>query len=194
MSGMKAWLPLAALTVVASASALALLGLSTHAASPPPPAPPPVSATPQTTTASFGDWTVRCVSVGAKRQCEASLSLAVVQQGRQIPIAQIAFGHSNDARRTLLITALLPVNVSFDKPARIGPDETHLTTLVYRRCVPAGCLASAAPEAALVALARTAQKPGRLVFADASERLAVLPVSFRGLAQALDALAKESSD
>ena len=165
--------------------------------------PAPVSAEPQQTSASFGDWVVRCdhpapVALGTgKRVCEAAQSLIV--KGQQGPIAQIAFGHmSGDkyAEPALTLTVLLPVSVAFDKPPKLGPgagaDDPGSASLAFRRCLPGGCLADAKPDAALLKDLRAAGKPGHLSFTDAAERTITLPVSLRGLAQALDDLAKET--
>jgi invasion protein IalB len=163
--------------------------------------PAPVSTEPQQTSASFGDWVVRCdhPAPGAqgvgKRVCEAAQSLIV--KGQQGPIAQIAFGHTpNDKDAALTLTVLLPVSIAFDKPPKLGPgagaDDPGSASLTYRRCLPGGCLADAKPDTTLLKELRGAGKPGHLSFTDAAERTITLPVSFRGLAQALDDLAKET--
>lgn len=102
-------------------------------------------------------------------------------QGRQIPIAQIAFGRPDDAA-ALQLTVLLPDNVSFDKPVRFGADDDHLATLAFRRCLPNGCYASVATDFGMVRSLRAATKPGRLVFTDGGEHALTLPLSLRGLA------------
>ena len=158
-----------------------------------------VPSEPQQTSATFGDWVVRCdrpVQAGGKRLCEAAQSLIV--KGQQGPIAQIAFGRApqeTGTDPTLTLTVLLPVNIAFDKPPKLGAgaDDIGSTPLTFRRCVPGGCLADAKPNAALMKDLRAATRPGRLSFTDASERTLTLPISFRGLAQALDDLAKEAS-
>ena len=113
----------------------------------------------------------------------------VQNQGRQIPIAQIAFGRADDGA-PLQLTVLLPENVSFEKPVWLGPDEEHLATLPLRRCLPNGCYASTATDAGMVRGLRNATKSGRLVFTDGGEHTITLPVSFRGLGQSLDDLNK----
>ena len=151
--------------------------------------PAPVSADPQDTTATFGDWVLRCSKSpepAVKRVCEVAQSM--VLKGQTAPIAQIAFGRLD---KDQMLTVLLPVALSFAKPATIGSDDTHALTLTYRRCVPAGCLADAKADPVFVKDMRAATKPGRLTFLDASDHPIALPVSFRGLPQALDQLAKE---
>ena len=155
----------------------------------------PVSTEPQQTSASFGDWVVRCerpVPTG-KRVCEAAQSLII--KGQQGPIAQIAFGHPPSDKGvdpTLSMTVLLPVSIAFDKPPKLaGSDDANAATLTFRRCLPGGCIADGKPAPDFMKDLRGTQKPGHLTFTDAAERSITLPVSYRGLAQALDDLAKE---
>ena len=156
---------------------------------------PPVSTEPQQTSAKFGDWVVRCerpVPTG-KRVCEAAQSLIV--RGQQNPIAQIAFGHAPTDKGVdpaLLLTVLLPVSIAFDNsPKLAGSDDAESATLTFRRCLPGGCIADVKPQSDLLKNLRDTQKPGHLTFTDAAERTITIPVSYRGLAQALDDLAKE---
>ena len=160
--------------------------------------PAPVSSEPQQTAATFGDWTVRCDRVGsdaaAKPVCEAAESLLV--KGQQAPIAQVAFGHlPTDPANLLTLTVLLPINISFQKPPKLGADtdEAKTVPLTYRRCIPGGCLADTKLAATALTDLRNAKGPGRLYFTDAGERTLALPLSFRGLPQALDNLAKSTT-
>lgn len=69
---------------------------------------------PQSTTAVFGDWGLRCVGPreGGPTQhiCEVVQSIQV--QGQAAPIAQIALGRLQKAD-PLRLTVVLPNNVSF---------------------------------------------------------------------------------
>jgi invasion protein IalB len=156
--------------------------------------PAPVPSEPRETSASFGDWVTRCDRIGpetaAKTVCEAAQTLIV--KGQQAPIAQIAFGRGEG--NVLGLTVLLPLNISFDKAPSLGieGDDVKAVNLTLRRCIPAGCFADAKIEASLLSDFRSAQKPGRLSFTDASGHGLVLPLSFRGLSQALDNLNKHS--
>lgn len=160
-------------------------------ASPAAPATPsaPVSSEPQRTTSTFGDWTLRCERPeNAPQTCEVGQSLFA--QGQQV--AQTAIGHAARAE-SLRMTVLVPVNVSLAAPVRMtgpGTDATPVE-LAWRRCVPAGCLADTVLGEDLVRKLRIRTEPARLVFMDAANRDAGLPFSPRGLAQALDALARE---
>ena len=194
-------------TIVGLATAFVLIGAPAWAAGPagaPPSAAvadPAVPSDPQQTSASFGDWVVRCErppQVGAGRICEAAQALVI--KGQQGPIAQIAFGHAPHDKGgdpNLMLTVLLPVSISLDKTAKLGPgpagDDPAATTLTFRRCLPGGCFADAKADPALMKALRSTTKPGHLTFADAAERTLSLPISFRGLPQALDQLARDTA-
>ena len=152
----------------------------------------PVSADPQNTTASFGDWLLRCQRTGegaqSQRTCEIAQTLQVAGQG---PVAQIAIGRVS-AGSPMKVTILLPHNMSLPSNVSLGVDDKDPKPLelAWRRCLPAGCLADADFRDDAMKRWRAEAGQGRLKFLDAAGREAVLPFSFRGLAQALDSLAK----
>lgn len=152
----------------------------------------PVPATPQRTTASFGDWVLCCESVAAqpKRTCEAAHM--IVAQGQTAPVAQVAIGRPapNEGER---LTIVVPPNITIDvRPqitiAKAGAAPIELT---WQRCLPGGCFASTAASSAVIGELTAQSEPGRIVFKNAADREAVLPLSFRGMSQAMAALAKE---
>ena len=183
---------LAALAATASAQTKLAPPVPGAAGTPATP-PPPVGNEPATTTASYGDWTVRCeslqVSGKPRRICEVVQTMQV--QGQQAPVAQVAFGRPEGSTDLHLI-AVVPVNVQFPSTVRVGSDDkdTHPLELVWRRCLPGGCFADAVASDDVLGRWRPLTTQGRLQFKDAAGRDAVLPLSFRGLAQALDALPK----
>jgi hypothetical protein len=79
----------------------------------------PVLAEPSTTTASFGDWVLRCQRIGEgdaePRICEVGQSMQA--QGQKVPIAQIAIGRSA-AGEPLRVTVVLQPDLSFPSSAR----------------------------------------------------------------------------
>ncbi|AMB44415.1 invasion associated locus B family protein [Methylobacterium sp. AMS5] len=161
-----------------------------------PAAPPPVPSEPGVTTASYGDWVLRCQRLGPPektvRLCEVSQGMQV--QGQPAPIAQVAIGRV-PGETELRMTALLPVAVSFPSTVRVGLDErdvkASMPDLAWRRCLPGGCLADGAVKEEVLKRWREAEAPGRLLFKDAGGQEMALPLSFRGLGPALDALGKE---
>lgn len=161
---------------------------------PPAPAAQAVPTEPSVTTASFGDWTLRCQRVDdngkTSRICEVAQMMQA--QGQQTPIAQVALGRMA-AGEPLRITAVMPVSVSFPSSVQItlGDKDAKPVELVWKRCVPAGCFAEAVPGDDLLRQWRKASEAGRIVFKDAAGRDLALPLSARGLDPALEALAKE---
>ena len=165
----------------------------------PTPAPPttqgPVSDEPAATTASFGDWVMRCQRTGegdkAVRVCEAGQTIQV--QGQAAPIAQIGIGRVS-AGEPMRITIVLPPNIALPSNVRVVADEKDEsgTELAWRRCLPGGCVADAKLEPETIKYWRGRTAAGKLSFKDATGRVLTIPFSFRGLAQSLDALAKET--
>jgi len=155
---------------------------------------PPVSAKPSLTTETFGDWTLRCQQVESatakNRVCETAILINL--KGQPNPISKVAIGHRKSGS-ALFATAILPTNISLQSSVQLAGGNTASTLdLVWDRCVAGGCFASAKiPNAALKAW-RGAHKPLKLTFRDAAEQEIGLPISARGLTQALDALEKEA--
>jgi invasion protein IalB len=187
-----------ALLIVALA-ALCSPALAQRSRAQPTPAPAPAAAAdrpaapaapdPQRTTATFGDWTLRCVRPEhGTPTCEVGQTL--LEKGQAV--AQTAIGRPR-AGEPIRLTVLVPVNVSFAaQPRLVGNDsEAGAIPLTWRRCVPTGCFADTALTDEQLGHLRARTENGRVLFQDASGREVPLPFGPRGLAQALDALAKE---
>lgn len=155
----------------------------------------PVSSSPDRTTASFGDWTLRCerpsVPAGAARICEIAQSIQI--QGQQAPIAQIAIGRVNKSD-PLKVTIVLPHNVTLStQPGLLADDkDAKPVDAAWQRCLPMGCLAETVLRDEFLKRLRGVDDAGAIVFKDGTSREIKLPFSKRGLSQALDALAKET--
>jgi invasion protein IalB len=158
----------------------------------PPAAPAAVPADPAQTTATYGDWVLRCVRTGdggtGPRACEVVQTMVV--QGQQQPVAQIAIGYD---RTDLRLTLLVPPAVSFSKVPTVSAQggAAPRFDLAWRRCLPNGCFADTVVNADLMKTVRTRTEPLQVTFRDGGERDATLPFSLRGLPASLDALAKE---
>ena len=163
-----------------------------EAAKPPANPPAPVSSTPERTTASFGDWVLRCdaAPAAAKRVCEVAQAMTV--QGQSAPIAQIAFGRATRAE-PMRVTVVLPVAVTLTTKPKIvsEKDDKSPIELAWQRCIPGGCIASATVADDVMARLGARTEPGGIAFKDAAEHDIAVPLSLRGLTQALAALAKE---
>ena len=151
-------------------------------------APAPVTSDPATTTASYGDWVLRCqrLAEGTKpgQICEVAQIIQI--QGQQGPFAQIALGRLPGDKQ-LNVTVVLPSNISLPSVARLeGKDKAK--DLAWTRCTPGGCIAGAAMTDDVLKSWRSSTEAGKLTFKDALGRDIGLPISFRGMSQALDAL------
>jgi invasion protein IalB len=160
-----------------------------------PQTPAPVSSEPETTTASYGAWTLRCqrrAEAGTEgRFCEVQQN--IVPQGQQNPIAQVAIARPSP-KEELRVTTVLPANVSFPSTAKISSgDKDAGVELAWRRCLQGGCIADNVLKEESVHNWRSeaSDDSGHLIFIEASGRSVNIQFSFRGFAQAMDALSKE---
>ena len=163
----------------------------------PPPArgasPAPV---PERTTASYGDWTLRCAprvadaAAGTPGQvCELILG---TQDSRGQTIAQFALGRMNAAEPTRLVM-LVPPNISIPTAPQLQPDQERpnadALSLVWRACGTGGCMADTNLTDAALTRLRNRDVAGRMVWQDTTGATVAVPFSFRGFGLALDALA-----
>jgi invasion protein IalB len=150
---------------------------------------------PIATTASFGDWVMRCQRVGegekAKRLCEAAQIMK--PRGQNNVVAQVAIGGLTTGG-PLHLTALLPSNIQLPSSVHVATDkgDDPGVELAWRRCLPGGCLAETNADAQLIERWRAHIAGGKLSYKNARGQTVVISFSFRGFAQALVALAKES--
>jgi invasion protein IalB len=155
--------------------------------------PPPVSSTPDSFTASYGDWQLRCVRNVADPSATAlacEVVTFVVAAGQQQPFAQIALSKGADS--AFHLTALVPVNILVRSQPTVATDEADPGLPVpWLTCTPIGCAADVALSEADLERFRAFTRQGRLVFTDSVGNEVTVRFSFRGLAQALDALTAE---
>ena len=145
------------------------------------------------TTATFGDWLLRCRQTEAGKpgkSCEVVQTVMV--QGQNAPFAQLAFGRLAPAD-PLFFTAVVPTNVAFPSALKVALDEkdTQPVEVAWTRCLPGGCFASLAVPAEVLTRWRTRDEGGRITFKNGAGQDMGVAISFRGLGRALDALAKE---
>ena len=144
----------------------------------------PVSSSPDRTTASFGDWTLRCerpsVPAGSARICEIAQSIQI--QGQQAPIAQIAIGRVNKSD-PLTVTIVLPHNVTLSAQPGLLAEEKDAKPFgaTWQRCLPIGCMAELVLRDDLVKRFRSLNEAGAILFKDGASRDIKLPFSMRGL-------------
>jgi invasion protein IalB len=153
-----------------------------------------VDATPTNTSASFGDWVLRCQRLGngadTLHVCEVAQQIR--PQDQQNPLAEVAIGRLKKSD-PLLLTVVLPVNVAFPNSPSFSPDakDSDLLDLGWRKCLPGGCFADVALKDDVLQRWKAQSGNGRLTWKDAAGRDFAIGVSSNGLTQALDAFSKE---
>jgi invasion protein IalB len=183
--------------ILIAAAAIVLSNSSIAGAAAPKPKPAAtVPANPTMTTASYGNWVLRCITPPAakkakkapSKQCEVVQTVQV--QGQKQPLAQVAIGHLPNGD-DLVLTAVLPVNVSLPGLVRlIDGQGKESMKLRWSRCVQRTCIAAEKmTDKVLQKLLQDNQ--GKLQFADANARAIAIPLSWVGLKQALTGLKKQ---
>lgn len=166
-------------------------------AAPAPAAAPAVDTSAEITTATYGDWQLRChkapptaTGTPAKPICE--VVQIVVIKGQSAPFAQLAFGKSAPTE-PLVFTAVVPTNIALPSTLKVAVDDNdkQAAEAAWTRCVPGGCFASVAPKDDLLKHWRSQNDGGVFMFKNSAGQDLKVPFSFRGLARALDAFAKE---
>lgn len=156
---------------------------------------PPIGAEPQNTSATYGDWILRCSRTGegdkAVRVCEVALPFQIQVHGQEAPFGQLAFGRVN-AKDPLHITFIMSPNVAFPSDVKMMTDDKDMQPIVltWSICVPSLCRADGEFKDDQVKRWKALTAGGQLIFKQSSGQATPIPVSVRGLPQALEALAK----
>jgi invasion protein IalB len=183
-------------TLLALLSSLALAGPAfAQAQRPAPPAPAAPAAggvsQPDNTTATYGDWVLRCQQgVGTTRVCE--IVQTVEQQGQRGPVALVAVGRPVKGEPYKLVVQV-PPNLTLGNNAgvRVSGGEKEDVLALFQRCTPAGCFGEANLSDEAFKRWRGLSEAGQLRYQDAAKREVTLPISFRGFTAATDALVRE---
>lgn len=194
MACSRAFKPLVALSLACGLTLGATLAAGAGAAfaqaSPPakkPAAPAADPNAPQATTATYGDWVVRCAIPPNQtaRVCEAGTGVQV--QGQQGLLAQIVIGRLNKDQPTRLVIQL-PAGVFLPPGATLYLDEKDKSGMatVFATCTQA-CFADAELKPDQLAALKAAKGPGRLEFVDGARKRIAVPISFNGLPAATEA-------
>lgn len=157
--------------------------------------PAPVSNQPETTTATFGQWTLRCVRRADvnnnQKICE--IDAAVAPQNQPNTIFRIGVAHPlGEDKAQLRITVAVPpiVFIPTAPVIKAKPDEPGVP-LTWRQCFGGACFAEAVVPPAEIEVWRAVEADtGRIQFSPMPNRNIAVQFSLRGFAQALDALDK----
>ena len=149
----------------------------------------------EATTAMFGDWQLRCWRADAAAQVRARMCEIIqsaVASGQATPLSQIAIGRP-ESSRGLFLTVVVPVNTSFAAPVRVlaGEGDKETVDVAWSRCLPTACFATIPATNDMIRRWRQRNETGRMTYVNGAGAEIALPISFRGLARALDALARE---
>ncbi len=94
-------------------------------------------------------------------------------------------------RYSFLVPIPYRLNISLPSVVKFVYREAHGVTLNWRRCAPVGCFADAMLTADQAKIFHIQTEPGAIEFYNAGGQQVKIPVSFKGLTPAMDALAKE---
>lgn len=191
------WTRIGSLAAVVSVNVACCVGFglaqtATPPAPPPKPAASPVSAEPENTTATYGDWVLHCqraeMAGQIQRVCEVEQTLQAKGQG---VVAEIAFGRRS-AQEPLRLTIVLPPNIALPGAVRFAIDEKDegAAELSWKRCLPGGCVADTEIRDEMLRVWRAQSGSGQIRYVIGSGQKVNVVFSFRGLAIALDNLAK----
>ncbi len=128
------------------------------------------------------DWVVRCKGKGDARICEATQTLQTKDQTGVL--ASVSVRAQKDKPVYLLVLVprgvWLPTNVAFK--VKDGPDFT----LTYKRCG-TFCVASLELKPDDITALKASAGSGEMLFETGSRQLVILPLSFKGLGEAMKA-------
>lgn len=145
-----------------------------------------------TKNAQFGDWSLVCRKADAQATQSCELVQSFTLNGQKAPFAQIAIGKPK-ADMPQQLTVVVPNNVSFPSSVKISVDEKDKAPLdiAWARCLPVGCFANATFKDDTQKKWGALEAQGRVVFKAGNGQDIVMPISFKGLKSALEALAQE---
>jgi invasion protein IalB len=188
---------LAGAVVMSLASGTAAQQPAPRPSAPRPGAPRPVpepapDETPQSTTATYGDWVLQCVTrSGPPRETICDIAQVTQIQGKNIPFSRVAVAHPQKGQPVKLVVQV-PVNASFGSDVRLQPaDNEAALQAPFNNCTPNGCFAEFDLKDEAMRKLRAASGAGKLSFADAGGHDITVPVSFNGFGQAFEALVKK---
>lgn len=187
-AGRAAWLRgLAVLAAVAAVPAGAMAQAPARGAAPPPAAPAARAVpVPDRTTASYGDWTLRCQQAAGAEGRSCDVMLTVLDQRAQ-PLVQLVM-RRGPGPANLVLTAQVGVSATVSEPARLLVGETAISTLPFQRCLVQGCFAEVQQEEAQITGAAGQAEALQLQYRNGEGAPLAFPIPLRGLAAALQAL------
>jgi invasion protein IalB len=148
---------------------------------------------PQRTTATYGDWLVRCEMQGGNPpQKSCDVAIVIPAQGQSVsPVAQVLIARPNK-KEPMRLVLQLQANVLVAPGVKLVYDDKQPPIPVsISRCFPAACFASGPLTDDTAKKLRSRTEPGQVEFKDGNEKDVRVAVSFNGFAAAFDAWQKE---
>jgi invasion protein IalB len=149
---------------------------------------------PQRTTATYANWVLACDTQAGpppRKTCQILQMVQAQAQGRTTPFSSVAIMHPVKGQPIKLVMQV-PTNVTLSTNVRIQiADADPGVAAPFARCAPAGCFVDFELKDDTVKKFRAASGNGKITYADVTGHEVVVPLSFSGFDQALEALAKE---
>jgi invasion protein IalB len=148
---------------------------------------------PQRTSATYGDWSVRCeVQPGNPPQKSCDLALALAGQGQAPPpVVQILLTRPNKKEPTRLVMQLQPNVLVAPGVKLVYDDKQPALAVPFSRCFATACFASGPLTDDVAKKLRARTEAGRVEYKDGNQHDISVPVSFNGFTAAFDAWQKE---
>jgi invasion protein IalB len=156
------------------------------------PAPVP-SQTPQRTSVAYANWVLACDTLAGPPPQKTCEILQVVQeqlQGKAVPFSSVFVPQPVKGQPIKLIVQV-QANVTLSRAVGIQTSDADPGIVApFARCAQIGCFADFDLRDEVIQKFRSAAGNGKITYADVNGREIVIPISFSGFDQALDALMK----
>lgn len=149
-----------------------------------------LAQTPQSTTATYDDWVVRCEKGDQGTACEMTQTSQVKGSNRVVSIIAVGVAKGNGPTKVVFQVA---VNVWLPSGITLTTRDGQSTIASsFTRCLPTGCFAETEISPAVLQKLRALKDQGSLRFKEANQKDVAIPVSFKGFNQAYEAMSKEA--
>jgi len=146
--------------------------------------------TSQSTTATYDDWVVRCEKRDQGSVCEMTQTTQLKDSNQLVSLIAVGAAKGNGPAKVVF---QVPVNVWLQSGIALASSDGQAAIAGnFTRCIPSGCLAEADINQNVLQKLRAMKELGSLRFKDANQKDVSIPVSFKGFAQAYDAMSKQS--
>ncbi|MBY3021525.1 invasion associated locus B family protein [Rhizobium leguminosarum] len=155
----------------------------------------PAQPPPAMKSQKFDDWYYRCTGSAGTEACEVAQVAQVAKDGKPVNILTLAIaasptgsqGKGEKGKPSLLLTALLPLNVYLPSGLSIKADGKPVAKLEYRNCNQSGCWAQQALDTKMAAALKKGSTAEGLVRLMNGQDVNIR-FSLKGLKPALDEL------